>query len=163
MVRNLTLPLIASLALVLGCTRPNPGPDLEALRAEILALHEGGIQAHLDGDPTFFTAGTAEPFFSVSGGEIREQTRADVEQTYAGYLGSTEFSEYRNLREPIVGVSDDGSVGWIIAQVKVTGARTGEDGSEQTMEFVGAFITLYQRRDGAWLRMANAVNFKFGE
>ena len=78
----------------------------------------------------------------------------------SNYLPNTRFSEYRDLAEPIVGVSDDGSLGWSIVQVKVAGTRMMEDGTERELDFTCAWLTLYERQDGRWMRTAEVSTFK---
>ena len=76
------------------------------------------------------------------------------------YLNNTTFTEYRDLQEPIIGFSKDGSVAWSIVQVKVAGKRTIENGAERDLDFTCAWITLYERQGDKWLRLTEVSNFK---
>jgi len=136
------------------------GVNLEALRAEILALHQTTIAAHWDKDVEFFTQGLSEHYLSVSNGEIRRPTVEEIRSQFSDYLPNTTFTEYRDLREPIIGFSQDGSLAWSIVQVKVAGTRRLEDGSERALDFVCAWITLYERQGDRWLRLAEISTFR---
>ena len=57
-------------------------------------------------------------------------------------------------------VSRDGTLGWIIAQVYAQGTQTTADGETRPIEFVSAWIELYEKRNGRWLRTGNVSNFK---
>ena len=67
---------------------------------------------------------------------------------------------YRDRVPPIVQVSADGSLGWVIAQVEAKGEQTAPDGTVETLEFVSAWIELYEQRGGKWFRTGNVSNFK---
>jgi hypothetical protein len=77
------------------------------------------------------------------------------------YLDHTTFTEYRDLQEPIIGFSKDGSVAWSIVQVKVAGKRTLNDGTERDLDFTSAWITLYERHADKWIRLGEVSNFKY--
>jgi ketosteroid isomerase-like protein len=132
------------------------GPNLEAIKREILSLHEADIKAHLDKDVDHLVQGQSTSFVSVHSGEIRRPTPEETRAALARYLGSTTFTEYRDLVEPVVGVSPDGSTAWSIVQVRVTGAKTGGE----PIDFTCAWITLYERQGGAWKRIVEASTFK---
>jgi len=142
------------------CLACQPEPDLETYRTEILALHDALIQAHIDRNPEFITGRMADEYLSVRDGSIRVLSKAEVEQGYAQYLGSANFSEYISLEEPIIGFSRDGSLAWLIAEVRAAGMLELEDGSEQPLEFTAASLALYERRADGWVRIADAVTFQ---
>ena len=133
-------------------------PDFEALRREILDLHKATIEAHWDKDVDFFVRDVSEDYFSVSNGEVGHPTAEEVRSTFS-YLNNTTFTEYRDLREPMIGFSDDGSVAWSVVQVKVAG-RTVDDGSERVLDFTCAWITVYRRRGDRWIRLGEMSSFK---
>jgi len=132
------------------------GPDIEAIKSEILSLHEADIKAHLEKDVDHLVQGQSTSFVSVHSGEIRRPTLGETRAALARYLGSTTFTEYRDLVEPIVGVSPDGSTAWSIVQVRVSGAKS--DG--EPIDFTCAWITLYERQGGVWKRVVEASTFK---
>lgn len=138
-----------------------PSQDSQVkMKSEILDLHRATIQAHLDADVGFLVRDLSDDFVSVSGGEIQRPTREEIESSFADYLSNTVFAEYRDLQEPIVGLSEDGSVAWSIVQVKVAGRRKVDDGQERELDFVCAWITLYRRQQDRWARIAEVSNFK---
>jgi ketosteroid isomerase-like protein len=161
MQRILVAVVLLGLFLAPGC---RPAPDPDSLRREILALHESFIQAHLDKDATFLAAPTADDYLSVSSGEVRAMSATDVEAMLAPYLAETEFSHYHDVAEPIVGVSEDGSLAWSIVQVRVAGTRTGQDGQAHTFDTLWAWLTLYRRDGDRWQRIADvSTNRAFAE
>lgn len=140
------------LASTLSCQQQ---PDLDALRAEILELHLGFIQAHLDKDAAFIARPTSPDYLFVGDGEVRNTSAAQMEENMTEYLNSTEFSEYRDIDEPIIGISHDGSLAWAIVQVRTAGSRSLADGSSRDFDIRWAWITLYERHGDEWMRIAD--------
>jgi hypothetical protein len=134
--------------------------DFEALRSEILKLHRLTIEAHLNNDVDFLIQNLSDDFMSVSNGEIDFPTKEETKSRFSSYLNNTTFSEYADLREPIIGFSKDGSVAWSVVQVKVVGKRKMEDGIERELDFTCAWITLYEREGSRWIKLAEVSNFK---
>lgn len=133
------------------------------MKSEILALHKALIDAHLNKDVDFFVQDLSEDYMSISHGEILRPTKEEIRATFGSYLNNTEFTEYRDLCEPIVGFSQDGSVAWSIVQVKVAGKRTMDDGSKRDMDSTWAWLTLYERQGDKWIRLLEVSNSKRGE
>ena len=142
---------------LIGC---QSSPDFEVIRSEILALHKKTIEAHWNKDVDFFVKDISENYMSVGNGEIRKPTKEEITLQFTNYLNNTTFSEYKDLREPIVGFSKDGSVAWSIVQVKVAGKRTMNDGSEREINSTWAWITLYERQGDTWIRLGEVSNSK---
>jgi hypothetical protein len=144
--------VILALMVIGGCC---PGDDPEELKQEIRALHQSFIQAHLDKDAAFLASPTADDYLSVARGEVTSMTAPEVEAMLAPYLAATEFSHYEDLADPIIGVSNDGSLAWSIVQVRVAGTRAGEDDGANRFDTRWAWLTLYRRDGSGWERIAD--------
>ena len=134
-------------------------PDFDKLKSEILDLHRQEIEAHWNKDSTFFTRNISENYTSVSRGEIHKPSREEIESKFSDYLDNTTFKEYRDLQEPIIDFSNDGSVAWSIVRVKVLGIRKMNDGTERELDFICAWITLYRRQNDKWIRLGEVSSF----
>jgi predicted O-methyltransferase YrrM len=143
-----------------GRMRCRPAPDFDTLRKEILDLHQKTIDAHLKKDVGFFTKDISADYFSVGNGEIRKSTKEEIASQFERYLHGTTFTEYRNLREPIIGFSKDGSMAWSLVQVRVAGRSRIESGAERDFDVTWAWITLYERQGDGWVRLGEVSNFK---
>ena len=128
-------------------------PDFEKLKAEILRIHQEFIRAHLEKDVDFMVHDLPEDFIFVTHGEILHQKKEEIRTNFDDYLNNTVFSEYRDLEDPIIGFSRDGSLAWSITKIKVKGIRTISDGTEREFDSIYAWITLYERRDDKWIRL----------
>jgi hypothetical protein len=155
--RRFTLSACATSGVLLlqGC---RPEPDFEALREEILSLHLASIEAHLNKDVDFFTRDVADDYVVVSNADVFHPTEEQTKAQFSNYLNRTDFTEYRDLRDPIIGFSDDGSVAWSIVQVKVAGVQTSDDGQQQFVNFKSAWINLFKRDSNRWIRITNVSN-----
>ena len=134
--------------------------DFDILKEEILSLHKASIAAHLEKNIPFFTQDVSDDFVTVSRGEISKPTKEETNIMFTNYLENTEFSEYRDLQEPIIGFSKDGSMAWSIVQVKGIGKRKIEDGTIADLDFVSSWMMLYERQGDKWVKLVNASSFK---
>ena len=151
---------VAVLGALLVSASMGASSDPEAETARLRALHQRDIEAHLKGDAEWLAGHSSDSFFSVDRGEVSFPSAAEREAMFRSYLGATTFTEYRDLREPVVRVSDDGSLAWMAVQVKVAGAQKDASGGERPLEFVSAWVMLYEKRDGEWVRAGVASTFK---
>jgi hypothetical protein len=131
------------------------GTDVEELRA----LHEKVMRAHLQSNIDLLLEDEAAEYVVAGRGEVTRPTLAERRARLGPYLDRTRFQEYRDLAEPVVSVSTDGTLGWVIVQVQARGIQTARDGKKETVEFMSAWIELYQKRNGRWYRVGNVSNF----
>ena len=156
--REVQVFLLAS-ALVTSCVT-HRGPSSESDRSRLLKLHAEVMEAHRAGNVELILRSETDSYVVGNRGAITHPT---VEQRRAGlgpYLASTQFAEYSDVVEPIVAISRDGSLGWVIVQVRAQGQQTGEDGSKRSIDFESAWIELYEKRGTEWFRVGNLSNFK---
>lgn len=162
---SLAIAVAASIGLVPAA--PGPAASTTAAtsagasdEAALRALHAKVIRAHRESNPDLLFEDVAADFVQANRGEITRPTIAERRTRFASYLGSTTFEEYRDLVEPIVKVSKDGTIGWVIVQVKARGTQTTASGAKEPLEFTSAWIELYEKRDGRWVSVGNLSNFK---
>jgi Domain of unknown function (DUF4440) len=135
-------------------TRP-----MSADERNILALHEAGLKAHMDGDIDALLAIQADDFLLVNRGEVSTPSKQDRRDFLGPYLASTKFEYYRNKVPPLVKVSQDRTLGWVAAQIEARGESMGSNGQARTIEAVFAWIELYERRGDEWVSIGNATSF----
>jgi hypothetical protein len=155
----LLVPVLAIAVLLASCGPANVAPTLEP-RAELLALHEEVMRAHRESNVDLLLRAEAPETISANRGQITQPTLDARRARFQQYLGTTRFSEYVDLVPPVVRVSSDGSLGWVIAQVRAAGVQSAQDGGSHPLTFESAWIELYERHDGKWYRVGNVSNFK---
>lgn len=126
--------------------------------ARLLAMHEAVLEAHRANDVAAWMALEGEDYVSANGGTISFPTAAEREAMRAPYLASASFEVYRDLRAPVVRISDDATLGWVIVEVEVRGTQRAEDGTTVPVDAIWAWIELYERVGGAWRMTGNVSN-----
>ena len=155
----LRAPILAVSVLLASCSSTNIAPPLDA-RAKLLALHEEAMRAHRESNADLLLGAEAPDSVSANRGQITQPTLEERRARFQQYLGATRFSEYVDVVPPVVRVSNDGSLGWVIAQVRASGVQTTQDGTSRPLAFESAWIELYERRGDSWQRIGNVSNFK---
>ena len=131
-----------------------PAPDLAAEKAALLELHQAEIRAHIERDPDALAANHGDDFVSASRGRISRSSKEQTREFFTRYFEGASYPQYEDAEPPIVRVSDDASMAWILSRTRV---RRVHGGSEEA--FVYAGIMAYEKRDGRWIRVANASTF----
>lgn len=131
---------------------------LDSYRKELLEIYKQTIEAHLIKDVDFLVKDVSKDFMSVNNGEINYPTLNKMRDSFNEYLDNTEFTVYRDLCEPIIDFSEDRSVAWSTVQVRVEGrSKRGEEMHD--IGFTSAWITLYRRENGRWIRFIEVSSF----
>lgn len=125
---------------------------------ELRALHQRLLEAHRRGDVGSWVAVEGEGYVSVDNGVIRVPTREERWAARQRYLATTAFTVYRDLREPVVHLSDDGMMGWLIADVEIRGTQRRADGGSTPVEETWNWTELYQRQPAGWKLIGTVSN-----
>jgi len=91
--------------------------------ASLRALHETILEAHRAGAVDAWMAIETADYVVANRGRLENPTLAERRAARTGYLAATRFAVYRDRREPIVTISDDGTRGWLLAEVEIRGVR----------------------------------------
>ena len=127
---------------------------------EILTIHKNLLASHLRNDVDGVLEAEADEIMVASRGEVLFPTKVERAMQFERYLKNVQFEEYRDLISPIVRVSRDGTLGWLIAQVRIVGTRMDSGGKSIPIESTWAWIELYEKREGRWLRVGEVSNVR---
>ena len=108
-------------------------------------------------DVDFIVTGMGPEFTTVHEGKIRVMSRDEVRKQFTEYFRGAEFSAWDDLEPPIIQVSPDGNIGWMIVRVRVAYTKTDVAGAKSTEDTVMAWMSAYEKREGKWLLVANAT------
>jgi len=133
---------------------------VEKEKAELLKLHQQDRRAHFQTDVDLLLAHHPEEFVSVRSGKINRPKKADTRKVFTESFKGATYSEWDDLEPPIIRVSNDGSLGWIIVRLKVRRMKKDAAGAEKEEKFVYAGIMTYEKRDGRWVKVANVSTFE---
>ena len=129
-------------------------------KQKLLQLHEQVMQAHRESDVALLFRAEGDTYTVANRGQVSMPESEARRARFELYFQATRFEEYTDMIPPIVQVSADGTLGWVIAQIYARGVQTVSGGTNETLEFESAWIELYEKRDGDWLRVGNVSNFK---
>ena len=127
---------------------------------QLLALHQKAIDGHLQNDVEILLEDEHEDYVIGSRGGVFHPTKDERRQQLGPYLKATKFEVYRDEIPPIVKVSDDGTLGWVVCQVYVKGEQDAGEGEIANVEFFSSWIELYEKRNGRWIRTGNVSNIR---
>jgi hypothetical protein len=134
--------------------------NIEKAKQELLAIHASHRKAHFDTDAEALLANQAETYTCVRDCAIHHSSReANLEQ-FEKYFKNATYYEWDDLEAPIVQVSQDASLAWMITRTKVRRTQIDESGEQHEQEFVYAGVMMYEKRDGEWIYTANVSTFE---
>jgi Domain of unknown function (DUF4440) len=132
---------------ILGCARRHS--DLAADRAVLLQLHAVQRQAHLEHNAGLLTASFADTFYSLGRGRVTTPTRAESTERFQAYFDQSEFTAWDDTAPPVIRISPDGQMAYVIVQKRVTlTAKDTVAGPRQDVQY--AWLSTYEKRDGRW-------------
>ena len=148
--------LIAALA-----TAPTPQTvDLEKEKGEILRLHELDRAAHLNDSAADLVSRLAPELLSVAEGKIIRQSREENRKLFEEYFRGSKHTAWDDLEPPIIRISPDGQMAWAIYRVHSRYEQTKGDGKKEVTEFVAAWMSAYEKRNGRWEMTAVTSTFE---
>jgi ketosteroid isomerase-like protein len=134
-----------------------PPVDLEHERAALLELHASVRRAHFETDAEAVVAHDADEWINVRDATIIRRRRDEMAAFFREYFAGATYHEWDDVEPPIVSVSDDGTMAWMIVHVRVR--RTADDGE---LRFMYAGIETYEKRDGRWVKVVEVGTFVEG-
>jgi hypothetical protein len=134
----------------------SPG-DLERERAALLDLHASVRRAHFETDVDLLVANDADEWINIRDATIIRRRRDDVVDFFRTYLEGATYHEWDDVEPPIVRVSDDGTLAWMIVRVRVRRTK-----GDRELRFTYAGIETYEKRDGRWVKVVEVGTFQEG-
>ena len=117
---------------------------------ELLELHHQGRAAHFNRDAKLMVSEFADDFTSVSDGKISKPKKENSIARLQSYFDNSTFLEWDDITPPVIKVSDDATMGYVIVHKKVRLlAKTEGGGSEEETE-VFAWVAIYRKLKGQW-------------
>ena len=153
---TLTLLFVAGAA----CAVAQEPANLEREKAELLRLHKLAREAHFKTDVDLLFENSPEEMISVSRGKVSRLGRAEGRKMFAEYFRGAKYYEWDDLEDPIIRVSKDASMAWMITRIRVRRVQKDAAGAEREEKFIYAGIMTYEKRDGRWVRVANVSTFE---
>lgn len=123
-------------------TSPQQSEDVN----ELLRMHYRDRAAHFNRDAGYIFSNFADEYFSVGNGRVNLPDRRAGQARMQAYLDSSTFLEWDDITPPIIRVSDDGSMAYVLVHKKVR-LLDKNNGSKEEIEIFAWSMTL---RKIAW-------------
>jgi hypothetical protein len=139
---------------------PQKTVDFEKEKAELLKLHATGRRAHFQTDAELLFSGAIDDFVSVSSGKISRPTVSESKARFREVFRGAKYYEWDDVEPPIIRISNDGSMAWMIVRVRVRRSKKDSAGVEREEKFIYAGITTFEKREGRWVGTSNVSTFE---
>ncbi|MEJ2747731.1 MAG: hypothetical protein P8183_07450, partial [Anaerolineae bacterium] len=101
-------------------------------------------------------SGIADEQINVRNGQISTKTRCEVELQFAAYFDhAAEFIHWEDLQPPVIQISQDGTMAWMINQIRLHYRSTDNEETDVTC----AWLMVYEKQADGWVAVANASTF----
>lgn len=117
---------------------------------ELLELHRQQRAAHFNRDAKLLMSASADDFTSVNDGKISRPSREKSISNLQHYFDNSTFIEWDDITPPVIRVSDDATMAYVIVHKKVRLTEKTETGGSQEETEVFAWVAIYQKRNGQW-------------
>jgi hypothetical protein len=160
-VKSLSRILVSAALLITMNARSHesPLPAEKLAESELLTLHKEDRRAHFDHDVKSLIAHVAPQLVDVRDGHVNRMTRDDVRARFEEYFKNAQFLAWDDVEPPIIQVSPDGKMAYMIVRVRISYIETDASGKKSNQSTVGAWMSSYEKRNGQWLMTAVTSTF----
>ena len=117
-------------------------------RDALLKLHTLDRDGHLKGDADLITAPLGPTITEVAGGHVNTINRDSAKQKFADYLRTVKYTAWDDTKEPVIKISSDGKMAWMLVEIKVEVAPVDKPEGKQT--FMNSAIQTYEKGPNGW-------------
>jgi pSer/pThr/pTyr-binding forkhead associated (FHA) protein len=126
---------------------------------ELFELQARQREAHLSRDASRMAALFADDFVSVRDGEVTRPSRDESRERFERYFARVRFVAWDDIAEPVIEVSDDGTLATVLVRKRVHVAYVEANGQPAEEETVFAWVEVWRRQDHRWvLAMVSSTN-----
>ena len=143
-----------------AATQQSANPAQKQSEAELLSLHKAERRAHFDHDVQGLLAHIAAQLLDVRDGRVNRMSRENVRDRFLEYFKRAHFLAWDDVEPPVVRVSADGQMGWMIVRVRIAYTETDASGKKTKQDAVGAWMSAYERQNGTWIMTAVTSTFE---
>jgi hypothetical protein len=141
---------IRPLLLLLALAACRPAPSLTEDRAQLLRLHELARTAHLEKRPELLVASFADSLVNIARGAVTVRTPEESRDRFRSYFDRVAFQEWADIAPPVIRISPDGQMAYVIVQKRVRLSAPDSMGVPREEHTVFAWLEVYEKRDGDW-------------
>jgi ketosteroid isomerase-like protein len=155
MTKNLLLPISLCLLFLFlaGCQQQ---ASIEKEKQAISQLFEDNVHGLLNRDVEGLISLVADDRVVVEDGQILQPTHEETRKELQTQFKIGKYKSLTVLTPPIIHISSDGKTAWCASQAKLKFAGNVSDGQTEEVEFIDAALTVFEKRNGRWVEVANA-------
>lgn len=131
-----------------------PAPEIDAVN--IHRLHRKLMAAHCLGDAKMMADLSTDQVIIASRGHINTVTKIDMLNRFTGVFKRVNYTQYHDLKQPIIEVAQSGDIGWVAVNPRAIGKTVA---TEEPFDDQWAWVMLARKTDGQWLNAGNASNY----
>ena len=126
------------------------GPGSSPERVALEAILQNQRSAHLELDAEQLVEHVAERLVSIDRGAITIQTRDQVREMFASYFEGASYFAWEDLEPPLIKISSDGSMAWVVRRVEVDREEPDGSGGRRRRQLISAFTSTFEKVNGEW-------------
>ena len=130
--------------------------DLEKEKYALIRRHIQDRRAHFDKDIDTLLAGMADEQINIRDGRVSRRSQAEAEDGFTAYFNQVaEFIHWDDLQPPIIQISQDGAMAWMVNQVRLHYRSI----NDEETDLICTWLMVYEKQNGGWVAVANASTF----
>ena len=130
--------------------------DLEKEKYALIRRHIQDRRAHFDKDIDTLLAGMADEQINIRDGRVSRRSHAEAEDGFTAYFNQVaEFIHWDDLQPPIIQISQDGAMAWMVNQVRLHYRSI----NDEETDLICTWLMVYEKQNGGWVAVANASTF----
>ncbi|NUO82981.1 nuclear transport factor 2 family protein [candidate division KSB1 bacterium] len=124
-------------------------PSIAAVK-ELRQLLQQGRSAHFGKDAGLLVSVFAEDFISIDAGKISRPAREESRNRLQTYFDRSEFLEWDDISPPIIRVSQDASMAYVIVHKRVRLKAKNEEDELEEETTIFAWTETYEKQNDKW-------------
>ncbi len=124
-------------------------PRIAAVK-ELKQLLQQERAAHFGKDAKLLVSVFADDFINVDAGKITRPSREESMSGFQAYFDRSEFLEWDDISPPIIRVSQDASMAYVIVHKRVRLKAKNVEGETEEATTIFAWMETYEKQNGQW-------------
>ena len=157
---RLLLGIVFLLTIVFSSCQPKV--DLEKEKEAIISYLETCEKANIENDWETWATLYAENTVYVLKGEIKKYTNDEIKQLYKERFTNRDFTftSVDNIIDPIIHISNDGSMAWYIGNVKFNYNSIDSLGNEIAESSISSYLYILEKENSKWVEVTGFYSLK---
>ena len=127
--------------------------------ATLLEMHNRILNAFVSGDAGLLLDGVEGHYFVATLGAITHFDKAKSIQDMQEHFDHYQYEIFKDVIPPVVKISKDKTLGWVLANVKKVGAKKPNHGQPgAAFSELATWVELYEKKGGRWVVLGSVTS-----